>query len=232
MRLAYLGPSGSKRVPRWPTVPLVALIALLLVFSPAAAFGAGAPRSEAASLRSVEGSAQALLGDAKVEALHVALAGGKVEAFRVHAHASGRAATLLVFVDARSSAAQLVVGLYRNAHGHPGRLLATGSVERPTAGAWNAARLVRAPRLVAGRSYWLTLLGEGGALRYRARLGGRCLGARSLKAHLSALPDAWSAGRMVRHAHCPISAYAVAASFSSATPFGAVPNSPVAAGLP
>ena len=232
MRLAYLGPSGSKRVPRWPTVPLVALIALLLVFSPAAAFGAGAPRSEAASLRSVEGSAQALLGDSKVEARRVALAGGKVEAFRVHAHASGRAATLLVFVDARSSAAQLVVGLYRNAHGHPGRLLATGSVERPTAGAWNAARLVRAPRLVAGRSYWLTLLGEGGALRYRARLGGRCLGARSLKAHLGALPDAWRAGRVVRHAHCPISAYAVAASFSSPTPFGAAPNSPVAGGAP
>ncbi len=232
MRWAYLGASGSKRVARWPTVPLVALIVLLLVVSPAAVFGAGAPRSEAVPSRSVEGSAQALLGDSKVEARHVALAGGSVEAFRVHAHGSGRAATLLVFVDARSAAAKLVVGLYRNAHGHPGALLGTGSVERPTAGAWNAARLVPAPRLVAGRSYWLTLLGEGGALRYRAHLGGRCLGARSLKAHLSTLPDAWGASRVVRHAHCPISAYAVAASFSSATPFGAAPNSPVAGGAP
>ncbi|MGA7705362.1 MAG: hypothetical protein WB998_10760 [Solirubrobacteraceae bacterium] len=216
MPRAYLRASGSKCVPMWPIAPLVALIALLFVFSPAA-WGE---------------RPLALLGDPTVESRHVALPNGRVEAFRVHAHTSGRAATLLVFVDAQSSATKVVVGLYRNVRGRPGTLLATGVVEEPRAGAWNAASLSRVPRLVAGRSYWLTLLGEGGALHYRARPHARCLGARSLKAHLSALPNAWSAGRVVRHAHCPISAYAVEASFSSVTPFGVAPGSSREGGAP
>ncbi len=103
--------------------------------------------------------------------------GGRVEAFRMRAHASGRAATLLVFVD-------------DSKHGHEGgggslsqrsrssRRAARDRDRRGSRGqgAWNAASLSHVPRLVSGRSYWLTVLGEGGALRYRARLHGRCLG--------------------------------------------------------
>ena len=217
MPRAFLRASGSKRVPIWPISLLVGLVASFFAFSPAA-WG--------------ESSARALLGDPTVESRHMALPGGRVEAFRMHAHASGRAATLLVFVDARSTATKVVVGLYRNAQGRPGELLGTGIVDAPRAGAWNAASLSHVPRLVSGRSYWLTVLGEGGALRYRARLHGRCLGESSIKAHLSALPGAWSAGRVVRHAHCPISAYAIAGSFSSASPFVAAPGSPGADGAP
>ncbi len=216
MPRTYSRASGPMRVPRWPIVSLVAVVASLFAFSP----GAWGQRQHA------------LLGDPTIEARHAQLPSGSVEAFRLRAHASGRAVTLLVFVDADSSAGRIAVGLYRNAHGRPGGLLASGTVDRPTLGAWNAVRLAAAPRLVGGRSYWLTLLGEGGTLRYRARLGGHCLGARSLSAHLSELPRAWSASRAVRHAHCPISAYALATSFSSAAPFVPAAGSPGQNGAP
>jgi hypothetical protein len=217
MPMAYLRASGSKHVPIWPISLLVGLIAAFFVFSPAAW---GSPPT------------RALLGDSTVESRHVVLPGGRIEAFRVHAHTSGRAATLLVYVDAQSTATKVVVGLYRNAHGRPGELLGTGIVRAPKAGAWNAASLSHVPRLVSGKSYWLTVLGSGGSLRYRAHMHGRCLGETSIKAHLSALPGAWSAGRAVRHAHCPISAYAIAGSFSSASPFVAAPGSPGGDGAP
>ena len=213
----YLRATGSKHVPMWQVSLLGALVAAFLSFSPAA-WG--------------ERPARALLGDPTVESRQVSLPGGRIEAFRVHAHASGRAATLLVFLDARSTAAKVVVGLYRNLHGRPGGLLGTGAVEAPRAGAWNGASLSRVPRLVSGRSYWLTVLGKGGTLRYRARVHGRCLGETEVKAHLSALPDTWSAGRTVRHAHCPISAYAIAGSLSSALPFLTAPRSPRSEGAP
>ena len=84
MPRAFLRASGSKHVPIWPISLLVGLVASFFAFSPAA-WG--------------ESSARALLGDPTVESQHLALQGGRVEAFRMHAHASGRAATLLVFVD-------------------------------------------------------------------------------------------------------------------------------------
>jgi Right handed beta helix region len=217
MPKAYLRASGSKHVPIWRISLFAVLLVAFCAFSPAA-WG--------------KRPARALLGDPTVESRHVALPSGRVEAFRVHAHASGRAATLLVFLDAKSTATKVVVGLYRNARGRPGELLGNGIVEAPRAGAWNAASLSHVPRLISGRSYWLTVLGQGGAVRYRARPHGRCLGEDSIEAHLSALPGAWSAGRAVRHAHCPISAYAIAGSFSSASPFVAAPGSPGADGAP
>jgi Right handed beta helix region len=206
-------PSGYRRasVPRHRISCLVALLALTVVTILALSPGAWAART------------MALLGDTAVEAQHDTLVPGRMEAFRLPAHASGRAAKLRLYLDARSTATRVLVGLYRNHRRRPRALLATGSILAPRNGAWNSVALAHAVRLVRGRSYWLSVLGEGGVLRYRARLHGRCRSEASIRADLSALPSAWSASRILRHAHCPISAYASAA-FSSQPLGGASPS--------
>jgi hypothetical protein len=221
MLRAYRRASLPKYVPR-PFGCLAALIASALLV-PGAAAGSHATRPT-----------RALLGDTAVESQHRALIAGRSEAFRLHAHASGLAGRLRLYVDARSTATRVVVGLYRDLHGRPGALLATSSIPSPRRGAWNTVTLLRGPRLVASNPYWLTVLGEGGTLRYRARRHGHCRSAASLRANLSALPSAWSAGRIVRHAHCPISAYATTALSGApgvpARPVSVIP--PVISALP
>ncbi len=54
----------------------------------------------------------------------------------------------------------VTVGLYSNAHGRPGVLLSTGSGTRLSVHAWTAVAITPV-RLVAGRTYWLAVLGEG-----------------------------------------------------------------------
>jgi hypothetical protein len=154
-----------------------------------------------------------LLGDATIESQRDALIPGRPEAFRLRAHASGQIATVQLYIDARSTATTVVIGLYTDSHRRPGTLLGTGSITSPRSGAWNTMTLAPS-RLTAGRRYWLTVLGEGGTLRYRASRHGHCPSDASVRANLSALPHAWSAGRFHRHTHCPISAYATAASVS------------------
>ncbi len=220
-------PNAYRRasVPKYARDRSIALMATL-VAATIFALSLGALSVRAAGA----GPAKVLLGDTTVESQHDALVAGRLEAFRLRANASGHAASLWLYLDARSGATRVVVGLYGNRHGRPGALLATGSILAPRSGAWNAVTLTRAPRLVLGRSYWLTVLGEGGMLRYRARLHGRCQSDASVRADLSALPSAWSAARVRRHAHCPISAYASAASSSS--PLSPSAPGPAGSGAP
>ncbi len=63
-----------------------------------------------------------------------------------------------VYIDFRSTARTVIVGLYTNAGGHPGSLLAGGSLSSSRAGAWDTAAV--APVLVvSGTTYWLAVLG-------------------------------------------------------------------------
>jgi hypothetical protein len=88
------------------------------------------------------------------------------QAFRYRAVASGAVRQAEVYLDAGSRATRLVVGLYSNQRGMPGRLLASGSLSSPRSAAWNEVRL-SAGVLRAGRRYWIALLGTGGDLSYR-----------------------------------------------------------------
>jgi hypothetical protein len=156
-----------------------------------------------------------LLGDARVEPLRYALAPGRSEAFRLRARTAGRLGALQLYVGDASTARSVLVGLYSDAHGRPGALLANGSASTAGSAGWRTVPLLPASRVTAGGHYWLTLLAEGGTLDYRARRHGRCPRAVSLRTNLSALPATASAARIRRHAHCPISAYATAASASA-----------------
>jgi Right handed beta helix region len=195
----------NPRLARVATVAL-ALIAGTLVFA-ATALSDATPARHPRSAR----PAKVLLGNATIESQRDALIPGRPEAFGLRARASGQIATLRLYIDAQSTATTVLIGLYTNSDRGPGTLLGTGSLTAPHRGAWNSVTLAPS-QLTTGHRYWLTILGEGGTLRYRASRRGRCPSDASIRANLRALPIAWSAGRFHRHTHCPISAYATAAS--------------------
>jgi hypothetical protein len=150
----------------------------------------------------------ALLGDAAIEALPGSLSAGRAEAFRFRARAGGKVASFEVFVGRASKARSLVVGLYTNASGHPGRLIASGSAPSLQPGGWNGTP-VAGRSLVSGRTYWLAVLAHGGTLRFRYAARSGCPSETSAARRLGKLPAPWHDAR-ARARRCPISAFASA----------------------
>ena len=128
---------------------------------------------------------------------------GTVEAFAFRARHSGTAASISVYLDARDRAHTLFAGLYSSRHGRPRTLLTSGLRRSPRAGAWNSVA-VRSASVRSGRTYWLVVLGKGGAVYFRDRRS--CSGDRSSKRSTGSLPRTWPHGRNSRV--CLISAYA------------------------
>ncbi|MFI5005533.1 MAG: hypothetical protein ACHQE6_11030, partial [Solirubrobacterales bacterium] len=145
-----------------------------------------------------------LLGDEALESQRDSVSPGQAEAFPFKAAHAGLATTAHVYVDYHNSARTLIVGLYANAGGHPGALLAAGATAYPRTRAWNTASLPPV-QLASGSTYWLAVLGTGGTLRYRDRANGPCQAETSAQTGLGALPAAWSTG--TAYSTCPISAY-------------------------
>ncbi|HXA55648.1 MAG TPA: hypothetical protein VNV37_12310, partial [Solirubrobacteraceae bacterium] len=148
-----------------------------------------------------------LLGDEAVESNHDYLSAGEAEAFRFSALAAGAAGAAHIYISAHNSATGLTVGLYGNAAGHPGTLLATGSIASPRTLAWNTVPL-SSTQLTAGSTYWLAVLGTGGTLDYRDRSPGPCPSESSAQSTLKALPASWRTGTVYHD--CPVSAYITA----------------------
>jgi hypothetical protein len=132
---------------------------------------------------------------------------GRSEAFRFRAHASGLAAKVLLYIDRRSTARTVVVGLSPNTDGLPGPPLSKGSLSSPRLDAWNTVPLGPA-QLISGDLYWLTILGRDGMLPRRNHLRGHCAAA-SARTNLNALPFSGPTGRDRAHLGCPISAYVI-----------------------
>ena len=153
---------------------------------------------------SVASAAPVLLGDTSVEWQYDSLTAGEAEAFRLRASSSGVADAVHVFISVNSSAGTLIAGLYGSSAGQPGALLSTGSTSVAASGTWSTVSLAPV-ELVAGKSYWLAILGEGGRLRYRDRPSGPCPSDTSASRDLRALPGTWRTG--ASYMDCPISAY-------------------------
>jgi hypothetical protein len=186
------------------------------------------PRSLIGSLLAL-GTALVLLTASTAFGAH----GRAEEGFRFRARASGLTAKVLLYIDRRSTARTVVVGLNRDADGRPGPLLSTGSLSAPHRGAWNTVSLAPS-RVVTGRTYWLTVLGRGGTLRRRNHRRGRCASAASVQAHLTELPFSGSTGRVRAHPACPVSAYVILettlAPSSTTSPFSSTfPTNPTTA---
>lgn len=183
------------RVQRLASVPVAIMIAALLI----AGGGALVPVAEAAT---------PILGSATIAPATDTDSIGVAEAFKATASSSGTANALYVYVDASSTATTLVAGLYTDNGGHPGTLLAQGSLSGPAAGNWNAVSIATTS-LTSGTTYWLTLLGAagGGQLAFRdSCCGGGTASETSAQSNLSTLPATWSSG--THYADGPVSFYA------------------------
>ncbi|MCX7899993.1 MAG: Ig domain-containing protein, partial [Methylocystis sp.] len=144
-----------------------------------------------------------LLGSKTIQPVVDSVALGTAEAFPTTATASGTVNVLSIYVDASSTARNLVAGLYTDAGGHPGALISQGTSARLTAGAWNSVTIPGAA-VAAGAKYWLAILGvNGGVLRFRDGTG--CTSETSLTSKLAALPATWSTGALWNS--CGLSGY-------------------------
>jgi hypothetical protein len=127
--------------------------------------------------------------------------GGSAEAFQTSASATGTATTTCIFLDRSNLARQLVAGIYADAGGRPGALLAQGMTPSVSNGAFNTVWLPAVP-LRAGTTYWIAVLSPQGAGALRVK--DHCCGnqafspagasALSLDASLVALAPTWTSG--------------------------------------
>jgi hypothetical protein len=155
-----------------------------------------------------------LMGDQAVESGPDENGPGMAEAFPFTAGASGPTASMTVYVDAHTSAAKLIVGLYTSVGGQPGSLIATGSLASPHASAWDTVT-IGSTAITSGHQYWVAVLGTGGMLYFRDRDGGPCDSVNSSQSNLQSLASSWTTGAAWNT--CPISAF-VSASPSVVTP--------------
>ena len=148
-------------------------------------------------------TAAMLFGDQTVEAGRAEAVAGVPEAFPFTSSSAGSATSIAVYVGARNRARTLLAGLYANENGDPGALIASGSLTSPKAGGWNSVPIHSAT--VTPGTYWVAVLGEGGAIHFRDRSDGVCDSQRAGTGSLPALPSSWEDG--ATGTACPISAY-------------------------
>ena len=157
------------------------------------------------------GTAATLFGDQTIEPSVDYSNPGEAEAFQTSSSITGVVSTISIYLDARSAASSVAVGLYADASGHPGTLLGSGTITTPANGAWNTVS-VGAANVTAGSNYWIALLAPsgGGLVYYRDKCCGSGSAAEtSSQKTLASLPTSWSAG--TRYNDGPLSAYASSA---------------------
>ena len=120
---------------------------------------------------------------------------GKAEAFQTYAGTTitGWVTNLSVYVDTGSTATKLIAGLYNDNNGHPGTLLAQGTLQSPKAGGWNKVSLP-AKAVKAGSTYWIAILSPSGVLQFRDQVYGGKPCETSAQSTLTSLPSIWTTG--------------------------------------
>ena len=111
----------------------------------------------------------------------------------------------MVYVAKQNQATQLIAGIYSNKNGNPGSLLTSGTLSAVKAGAWNTVPVTGAT-VQSGQTYWISLLGRGGALYFNDRNGGSCASQNASQTSATSLAANWSTGP--KWQSCPLSAYA------------------------
>jgi hypothetical protein len=129
------------------------------------------------------------------QAVHPSSPGGTAQAFAVTAGSSGTAGRIGVYVDATNGAARAQVGVYADAGGAPGALLAQATLSGRTIGGgqWHELALASAVPVTAGQTYWIAVLSPAGdgPFAYRSAATGAAV-VTSASASLTRLPAAWS----------------------------------------
>jgi hypothetical protein len=159
---------------------------------------------------------QLLLGDVHVERSLDSNPSGTAEAFPVQALATGQVNSVSVFLDSSNQAATVWVGIYTNSNGHPYTLISNGIVSHPLAGQWNSVN-VPPVQVNKGATYWLTLLGVNGIVKFRDRTG-TCQSETSRQSTLGSLPTTWQSGS--RWSSCIVSMFDTGTVTTGTDPLG------------
>ncbi|UOA10753.1 fibronectin type III domain-containing protein [Methylobacter sp. S3L5C] len=117
---------------------------------------------------------------------------GKAQAFQTVPQKSGIVTAVQVYLDPSSTATALVAGVYKDNKGHPGALVAQGSLSTLKSGAWNSVPIPVAS-VTAAQPYWIAILGSKGQIGYLNRIGsatGRMESSSSNR--LTTLPATWT----------------------------------------
>ena len=111
---------------------LAVLLGLVVLFC-----SAGIADAHSRHHKAKAGNDPVLLGNTSILSSSDQNATGAAEAFTYTATTSGSATDAEVYVASGSKATKLFVGIYADASGKPGSLLATGSLSSPKSSAWN-----------------------------------------------------------------------------------------------
>jgi PKD repeat protein len=129
---------------------------------------------------------------------------GVATAFSTTASGCGNVGSLSVYLDSKSTAKRLILGLYSHENGHPGSLLVQASTSNPIAGAWNTIPIFPKP-VEIGATFWIAILGTAtGEVHFHTKAGG-CTAETSAEPNLTTLPATWTTGAI--QGACPVSAY-------------------------
>ncbi|MEY3289434.1 MAG: hypothetical protein RLZZ419_1676, partial [Pseudomonadota bacterium] len=117
---------------------------------------------------------------------------GKAQAYQATPQKTGVITTVQVYLDASSTATQLVAGIYKDNNGHPGALVAQGKLSTLKSGAWNSVPIPVAS-VTAAQPYWLVILGSKGQIGYLNRIGSATGSMESSSSsRLTTLPSTWT----------------------------------------
>ena len=136
-----------------------------------------------------------LLGDANIGNTRDSDSPGTAEAFGTRVGFRGQLTRLHLWLDPRSTASQVVIGVYDSSRiGQPGTLLRQTTITDPTAGAWNVVN-VSSLAVTPGERLWIAVLGPRGAGTIRFRDADRSGPSyTSLRTNLTGLPAHWASG--------------------------------------
>jgi len=153
------------------------------------------------------GARTVFLGDSNIEASEDDNPLGQAQAWPFTASTTGTVSTLWFYADSSSGNGPYLEGIYSDAGGNPGALLASGSTATTAAGKWNSMTLAAPLKVTAGVRYWIALLGvSGNTVHFRdVRFQQTTCTSPGSQTGLTALPAAWIT--TASWASCPGSVY-------------------------
>lgn len=147
-----------------------------------------------ATTTKVASSPTLIVGNSALESAVDSNSTGSAEAFLTTAQKTGTVTKIEVYLDATSTATELVAGIYSDNNGHPGTLLGQGKLSTLKSGATNTVT-IPSTSLVGATRYWIALLGTKGQIKFRDRMGsGVSPLETSAAGNLINLPSQWATG--------------------------------------
>jgi hypothetical protein len=110
------------------------------------------------------------MGDQKEQPWIEYAAQGTAQAFQAVPAKSGMLTQVKVYLDASTTATQLVAGIYKDDNGHPGDLVAQGKLNTVKPEAWNVVPTAGAA-VSAGKPYWIAIMGTNGEVGFLEQVG-------------------------------------------------------------